>query len=419
MSLLRNRGFALLWAGQFLGMLADWSLRTMVLIWVYGLTHSGVAVSLVGLAEAFPLVAFAPVAGVFVDRWSRARTMAISVLARATLLLPLLAVTGRAGFPIILAVVFCANAASQFYMPAASAAVPVVVGQERVGQANSLLSPVQGVIAVVGPAAAALLYAAVGPRGTLLSLLGLYLVAAPILSLVPAPRPAVPAAGRASVVSEIRDGLGYVTRSRLLLALTAVAFVALLGVGALSVLDVVFVTRALHLRSETVGVLFTASGAGQIVGGILVAMVSRWVAQRYHLLLGLAMLINGLVLVGYALAPSLLVASGMLFASGLSFAPLIVAFMTLIQLATDDAYMGRVMSLVNTGMAVAMIVSMTAGGALTDLFGVRQVIGGGALMLIVAGLLSLAIVRATPAPPGAQVRPPETALIPEVAGAGA
>ena len=32
MSLLRTRGFVLLWSGQFLGILADWSLRTMLLI---------------------------------------------------------------------------------------------------------------------------------------------------------------------------------------------------------------------------------------------------------------------------------------------------------------------------------------------------------------------------------------------------
>ena len=398
MSLLHNRGFVLLWSGQFLGILADWSLRTMVLIWVYGLTRSDVAVSLVGLAEALPLLALAPVAGVFVDRWSRSRTMASSVLVRATLLLPLLAVSGRTGFPLILAVTFCANAASQFFMPAASAALPVVVGTERAGQANSLLSLVQGAIAAVGPATAALLYAAVGPHGVVVILIGVYLLAAPVLAVVPAPRPVDAAAARTTLLTEMRDGLRYVRRSRLLLALIAMAFVALLGVGALSVLDVVFVTRALHLRSETVGVLFTASGVGQVVGGLGVALLGRWIARRYHLLLGLSTIANGIALVGYALAPSLPIAIVALLLSGLSFPSLIVSFMTLIQLVTDDVYMGRVMSLVNTGMAVAMIASLTLGGALTDIFGVRQVIGGGAVMLIAAGLLSLRIIRRTPEP---------------------
>jgi len=409
MSVMRNRGFALLWSGQFLGILADWSLRTMVLIWVYGLTHSGVAVSLVGLAEALPLLALAPLAGVFIDRWSRSRAMAGSLLVRAALLLPLLMVTGRAGFPVILAVAFCANAASQFFLPAAAAAVPVVVGPAQTGQANSLLSLIQGVVGVAGPGGAALLYAAVGPHGTVAVVIALYLVASPILALVPAPRPVDGGARRTTVVDEMRAGLGYVRRSHLLIALTGVAFVALLGVGALSVLDVVFVTRALHLRAETVGVLFTASGAGQVIGGLVMALVGGRVARRYHLLLGAATVANGVTLVGYAVAPSLPVAAVVLFIGGLSFPPLIVSFMTLIQLVTDDLYMGRVMSMVNTGMAVAMIASVAAGGALTDLFGVRQVIGGGAALLIVAGLLSLWVIRDTPRPRVTEVAEPSLA----------
>ena len=71
--------------------------------------------------------------------------------------------------------------------------------------------------------------------------------------------------------------------------------------------------------------------------------------------------------------------------------------MTLIQLETEDAFLGRVMSLVNTGMSVAMIASLAGGGTLADLFGVRQVIGGGAILLVVSGLLSLVAIRSTPA----------------------
>ena len=58
-----------------------------------------------------------------------------------------------------------------------------------------------------------------------------------------------------------------------------------------------------------------------------------------------------------------------------------------------------------------MILSMTAGGALTDLFGVRQVIGGGAALLIVAGVLSLRVIRRTPAPRAGESDEPAAAAI--------
>src|SRR5438067_6349010 len=80
--------------------------------------------------------------------------MAGAVLARVVLLLPLLAVTSRAGLPVILLVTLLVNAAAQFFMPAAAAAVPSVVGQEQVGRANGLLSLINGGIAAIGPGAA-------------------------------------------------------------------------------------------------------------------------------------------------------------------------------------------------------------------------------------------------------------------------
>jgi hypothetical protein len=51
----------------------------------------------------------------------------------------------------------------------------------------------------------------------------------------------------------------------------------------------------------------------------------------------------------------------------------------------------------NMGMAVAMVVSLASGGALADLFGVRQVLGGGAALLASSGILSLVVIHRTPA----------------------
>ena len=396
MALLRLPGFRALLAGFFLSTFGAWAGRTAILIWVYALTHSGVMVSLVGLAEALPLLLLAPIAGVFVDRWSRARTMAGAVVCQAAGLVPLLLVHDKAGIPIILAVTLLVNAAAQFLMPAANAAIPAVVGQEAIGPANSLVQLINSLVLIASPGLASVLYAAIGPHGLVLALIGIYLLAVPLLASVPAPRPDKVGDAGTSVLTEMRDGLRYVRRSRLLSSLIVVAFVALLGVGALGVLDVVFVNRALHLRAETVGVLFAANGLGQLLGGLAIFALGTRLADRYHLLLGLAVLANGLALVGYALAPSLLVAALAVFLSGIAFTPLIISFMTILQLAAEDAYMGRVNSLVNTGMAVAMLLSLSSGGALADLFGVRQVIGGGAAILALAGLLSLAMIRATP-----------------------
>jgi DHA3 family macrolide efflux protein-like MFS transporter len=398
MGLLRIRGFLLLWTGQLLVTLATWALRTVLLIWVYGLAHSGVAVSVVGLAEAAPLLVLAGVGGVFVDRWHRAGTMALATFGAAALLLPLLLVSTLKGFPIIITVAVLVNAALQLFMTAAGAAIPVVAGPERAGEANSLMSLLNGGVAVLAPGLGAILFGQLGPHATVLALAAILLVSVPILAVVPAPHARDSMHADSSVLSQMRAGLAYVRRSPLLMSLVMVASVAGLGFGALSVLDVVFVTRALHLPSNVVGLLLSASGLGELSGGLIMALVSTRLALPYHLLLGICAATMGAALIGYAIAPTLPIAIIALSVLGLMFPPVIVSFTTMVQRATEDAFMGRVNSIVNTGMGLMMLVSLASGGALTDLFGVRQVIAGCAVLLLAAGIVALVTIHRTPLP---------------------
>lgn len=405
MQLLGERGFRFLLAGQFLIILTVWALRVILLIWVYDLAHSGAAVSIVGLAEGVPLLVLAPVMGVLIDRWHRAHTMAGATLVAAILLLPLLLVAGRSDIWLIIAVAVGANSAVQIAMNAATAALPVVVGVGRAGQANSLISLLNGGIAVIAPAAGALLFGAVGPHVAVVLLAALFLLAVPVLALVPAGYAVREAAEEGTFAGEMADGLRYVRRSQLLTALAVLVFVFFLGFGALSVLDVVFVNRALHLPANTVGALFASSGVGELIGGIVMAAVGAWAARRYHLLLGGGVLICGFGFAVYAAAPSLWIAGVALLVVGLMFPPVVVSFTTMMQYVTEDAFMGRVNSVMNTALSAAMIVSMALGGALADLFGVRQVIGVAAAILVATGCLNFVLIHSTPEPLSAGEQP--------------
>ncbi|MCL4508480.1 MAG: MFS transporter [Chloroflexi bacterium] len=392
-SLLRIRGFQLLLLGQFLSLLAPWTQRTLVLIWVYALTQSGTGVSFVGLAEALPVVLLATIAGVFVDRWSRSRTMAFVALCQAVIIWPLVFVTTAQQWWIILVVTFFLSVAGQFFNPAAAAALPQIVRPEAVVQANGMLQITNSVVPILAPGVAALLYASIGPHKTVFLLAIVYLLAVPVLLRVPAGKATIASVQSSSLGKEMVDGLAYVVRSRLLLSLTAFAFVALLGVGGLSVLDVVFVTRALHGRSEDVGALLTATGIGQLVGGMFAsAIASKW-RNHYHRWLAAGGIVAGLATVLYALSPSLLFAAVALFLCGLALPSVLVPFFSMVQLTVENSYMGRVMSLISTGITLATIISLTVAGTLTDHFNVRFVIAGGGLLFFIAGIVALLIIR--------------------------
>src|SRR5437868_6450479 len=76
--LLINRNFALLAIGQAISNMGDFVYSTTLLVWVFVLTHSAGAISGVLLAQYAPIFLLGPVAGVFVDRWNRRRTMIVS-----------------------------------------------------------------------------------------------------------------------------------------------------------------------------------------------------------------------------------------------------------------------------------------------------------------------------------------------------
>ena len=271
-----------------------------------------------------------------------------------------------------------------------------MVGRERVGSANGLLQTATSLVLLTAPALAAGAFATIGPRGLVAALIALYLAAAPLLALVPAGRSTGTPGGRPAFRAELRAGLGYVAARPALLALATVALTATLGTSALGVLDVVFVTRALGHPPELAAVLLTATGVGHLLGGTLIALLGPRLRGRYHHVLAGAVGAEGVAVLAYALAPALAPAAAARFVLGALYVFAGVSFVTLLQLGSEDAYLGRVTGLVTTAMATAAIVSTSVGGLLADTLGVRQVLVATALCLVAAGALGLLLVRETP-----------------------
>jgi hypothetical protein len=72
---LRHRDFALLWVAGFISVAGDFALLVALPLHAYALTGSAVATGGVFAATLIPSVLLGSIAGVFVDRWDRKRTM--------------------------------------------------------------------------------------------------------------------------------------------------------------------------------------------------------------------------------------------------------------------------------------------------------------------------------------------------------
>ncbi len=87
---LRQRNFALLWGAGLISMLGDWVLFIALPFYIYTLTGSALGSGLMFIVESLPPLLLGSVAGVFVDRWDRRRTLILADLLRGTILLALL-----------------------------------------------------------------------------------------------------------------------------------------------------------------------------------------------------------------------------------------------------------------------------------------------------------------------------------------
>src|SRR5712692_1752341 len=158
-NVLRQRNFALLWFGQLISLIGDWVLFIALPFYVYELTGSTLATGVMFIAQLLPRLLLGSVAGVFVDRWDRKRIMIIADVLRGFVLLLLLVVRSPEWLWAVYLVAFVQSAIGQFFIPAKSAIIPLLVGEQDLIEANSLNAVSDSLTRPIGPALGGVLMA--------------------------------------------------------------------------------------------------------------------------------------------------------------------------------------------------------------------------------------------------------------------
>ena len=117
----------LLLGAGLVSMTGDWLLSVGLAYSVYALTGSTLASAAALLSAFVPQVLVGSVAGVFVDRWDRKRTMVVTNLLLAAGLLPLLLVSGVHRIWVVYVVLALQSCIEVFFSPAEQALLPRVV----------------------------------------------------------------------------------------------------------------------------------------------------------------------------------------------------------------------------------------------------------------------------------------------------
>ncbi len=404
-ALLRRRNFALLWSGGLISLAGDWLLYVGFPLFVYQQTGSTLATGTMLMAGTLPRILLGSVAGVFVDRWDRKRTMIGANLLLALGLLPLLLVHSRGGLPIVYVVAFVESALGQFVGPAAGALLPRVVGEDQLAPANALGTLSNNLARLGGPALGGVVFTLLGLAGAALLDAASFLIAGALVALVsidgaPA-HPLIDRSGGAghnpwvAVWSEWVEGLRIVARERPVFVLFAFIAITGIGEGVIDTLFVPFATRVLGGSAATYSALLSTQAVGGLLGSLLLGRVGSRVAPLRLLgvcgvafgLIDLAMFTYPLFVRGVAPTFALIALVGVP-AAGMG-----VAYSTVLQSAGGDAHRGRLFGVFGATTALAGLLGMALAGALGDRLGIVPVLSIQGAGYALAGALVLAVLR--------------------------
>jgi Na+/melibiose symporter-like transporter len=403
----RTPDLRLLLGAGLVSLTGDWLLGVGLAYSVYALTGSTLASAAALLSSFVPQVLVGSVAGVFVDRWDRKRTMVVTNLLLAVGLLPLLLVAGADRIWVVYVVLALQSCIEVFFSPAEQAFLPRVVDDADLVAANGLNGQVRNLARLFGSGLGGVIAAAGGIRAIAVADAVTFLLAALLVTRLRTSGRAVADAtgdvleedaadvvrGRFSaLVEEWREGFRTVAENHVIRTLVIALLITSTGEGIMGTLFAPYVRHVLHASGQVYGVITGVQAIGGVIGGFLVAVVAeRWSPVT---MVWAGSIAFGLVDLAIFLYPVLWVAAwpaavGMVLV-GLPGAISVAGVTTLFQRNTTDDRRGRVFSLLSLAQAVSVVIGSTLAGLFGGPSGIMPILALQGAGYVVAGLLVLA-----------------------------
>ncbi len=341
---LRHRDFRLLWGGLVVSAVGTWMQIVAQSLLVLKITHgSAFALGTVSLVQALSFFLFALIGGSVADHFDKRHLLLFtqSVSALLAFILGVLTWTGIVEMWMIFLLAFLNGTILSFDQPARGALVPALVPAEDLMNAISLQSMVFNGASMLGPALAGVAVATIGYAGNFFLNSASFIGVLIALYVMRAPTPQQ--AHQQSMLAAIRAALGTVRRDEILpWALSGYAALLFLGPSQALMLPL-FAVKVLHIGPARLGLLFSSTGLGAVLGALLLASLSSTARKGHLYFCGLFVWVTALAV--FAVSGWLWLSMLALVAFGAGQAFTGTTTVTLLQTRVPAQMRGRVMSL--------------------------------------------------------------------------
>ena len=346
--------------------------------------QAALALGYIGLAQVAPVLLFSIPAGHVVDRFDRRLvlmgTQFLIGLCSALLLLisflhaPVMAIYG---------VLFLVGTARAFIAPATNAYYTMLVPREVLPNAATWNSTLFELTSITGPAVGGLIVAQAGPEASYE--VNLACVAASFaLFVLAVPRVALAQERSPMTWTSLLDGVRFVLRARLLLAMVLLDLFAVLLGGATALLPI-YAHQILHGGATAFGVLRAAPSVGAVTMALITMRLPPW-RQAGRTILW-AVLGFGVATILFGVSHWLWLSIAALALTGMCDNVSVVIRQTLGQMITPNSMRGRVSSVSFIFISCSNEFGAFESGATAALFGAvgSVVLGGFGTIAVVAG----------------------------------
>ena len=382
------RNYRLLFLGSLTSNVGTWMARVAQdwLVLTQLTDHSATALGYATALQFAPGVLISPLAGAVADRFGKRRIMMITQSGTALVFaaLTVLVASGAAALWHVYLSAIAAGVLWGFDAPARQAFVSEVVPDDLLSNAVGLNSASFNGARLIGPAIAGVMIAAVGIWPVFaVNTLSFVAVLAGLFLMNPADlRPAPVRRGRGA----IREGLAYVRDRRdLQLILFCIFMLGTFGLN-FQITNALMATRVFGVGPEGYGLLGSVMASGTLAAALMAARRRR---PRLRLLVG-ALAAFAATTTALALSPTYWVYALLLVPVGLTSLTVMTAANTTVQLTTEPAMRGRVMSLYMAIFTAGTPLGAPLIGWVGDGWGPRWTLLVGAIATGLAALLAAA-----------------------------
>jgi MFS family permease len=384
-SSLRHRDFRLLWAGQIVSVTGS-QMQIAAINWhIYVITHSALALGLVGACRAVPIILCSLMGGVVADVVDRRQLMIVtqSLMLLCSALLALVTFSGLAHVWPIFLLTAIASAAWAFDTPARQALMPMLVPEKDFPNAVSLSMLMFHIGLITGPPLAGFLLASHGP-GLVYAINAASFVAVigGLALMHVSGRPEKSEQPSKISFAALMEGLRFVWRTPIIVQTMTLDFVATFFASANQLLPI-YAKDILEVGAQGYGFLAAAPAAGAIIAGLVMARLG--VLKKQGLTVIVSVGLYGAATIAFGLSRVFWFSLAMLAATGAADAVSTILRQTIRQLVTPNNLRGRMTSINMIFFMGGPQLGEVEAGTVAALIGAPlSVVTGGAACLIAA-----------------------------------